>query len=76
VNATQRRLRAQIAAHTRWANCDDRRAATAKATAAFNTRFDDQVDPDRRLDPQERAKRAANARRAYMARLALARHSK
>jgi len=75
VNATQRRLRAQIAAHTRWSKCEDRRAATAKATAAFNTRFDDQVDPDRRLDPQERAKRAANARKAYFAKLALKRHN-
>jgi len=74
VNASQRRLRAQVAAHTRWANCDDRRAATAKATQAFLDRFERQVDPDGVLPPAERAKRATSARRAYMAGLALKRH--
>jgi hypothetical protein len=36
---TQRRLKAQVAAHTRWANEPDRTAATAKARAAANARF-------------------------------------
>jgi len=75
VNASQRRLRAQVAAHTRWSRCEDRAAATAAATAGFLDRFERQVDPDRRLDPQERARRAANARKAYMASLALKRHN-
>lgn len=71
---SRRKLSAQIAAHVRWANCDDRRAATAKARAAFADRFERQVDPDLRLDPAERARRAAHARSAHMARLALRRH--
>lgn len=70
----ERSLRARIAAHTRWAGCDDRRAATAPATRAFLDRFEKQVDPDRVLDPQERAKRAQNARKAHMAALSLKRH--
>jgi hypothetical protein len=39
VTPAQRRLKAQLAAHTRWANCEDRTAATAKARAAANARF-------------------------------------
>lgn len=72
----ERSLRARIAAHTRWAGCDDRRAATAPATRAFLDRFEKQVDPDGVLPPDERAKRAKNARSAHFSRLALARHHK
>jgi len=71
---SQRRLRAQVAAHTRWAHCEDRRAATAKASQAFLDRFERQVDPDGTLPPAERAKRALNARKAHMSALALKRH--
>jgi hypothetical protein len=69
-------LRARIAAHSRWATCDDRREATSKARAAFMDRFERQVDPEGKLAPAERAKRAANARSAHFAKLAYARHHK
>lgn len=69
---SERRLRAQIAANSRWAAEPDRAAATAAARGAFMRRFEDQVDPDRLLPEGERAKRAENARRAHFQRLALA----
>jgi hypothetical protein len=50
----------------------DSKALTAPARAAFYTRFEDEVDPDRLLDPKERARRAQHAFRAHMLRLALA----
>lgn len=68
----ERALRARIAAASRWANCDDRSAATAAARKAAADRFEKQVDPEGRLDPEERAKRASAARSAYFSRLALA----
>ncbi|WP_329053913.1 hypothetical protein OG873_31475 [Streptomyces violaceus] len=68
----QRRLRAEIAAHGLWANCDDRTAHTACARDAFEKRFADEVDPDRTLAPEERARRIEHARKAYFKRLALA----
>ena len=58
-------LRAQIAAHTKWAHTPDRTAATAPARDAFLARFEKQVDPDGLLDPEERRKRAENAKKAY-----------
>ncbi|WP_436792611.1 hypothetical protein [Actinospongicola halichondriae] len=66
---TQRTLRAQIAAHTRWAN-DDPVAGTEKARAAFLDKFEREVDPDGDLEPGERARRAAHARKAHFKRLA------
>lgn len=65
-----RRLRAQAAAHTRWAHTADRKAATAPARKAFIDRFERQVDPDGLLDPIERAQRAESARKAYFLALA------
>ena len=44
----------------------DARETTKAARAAFNARFDDEVDPERILDPADRAARAAAARKAYM----------
>jgi hypothetical protein len=76
VSPAEASLRGQLAAHTRWASVEDRRAATAKARKAFLDRFERQVDPDRVLPPSERARRAESARKAHMARLALARHRK
>jgi len=67
----ERVLRARIAAGERWAKERDRSAATAPARAAFNDRFERQVDPDRTLAPAERHCRAESARKAYFARLAL-----
>ncbi|WFE44280.1 hypothetical protein [Verrucosispora sp. WMMD1129] len=68
---TERSQIAALAAHIKWAGCDDRAAATAAARSAFNERFEKQVDPDGKLPPAERAKRAESARKAYFARLAL-----
>jgi len=45
---------------------------TAPARKAFDERFVDQVDPERKLPPSERARRAEAARRLHMTRLALA----
>lgn len=70
LNAEQRRLRAQIAANTRWANTD-RTEATRPAREAFLKRFEDEVDPDRSLPEHEREDRARSAHRAHMQRLAL-----
>ena len=61
---------AQIAAHTRWANTQDRTAATAKARQAAFDRFEREVDPEGILPIPERRKRAENARKAYFLQLA------
>lgn len=66
----ERKLRAQIAAHTSWANTEDRSARTAAGTAALLSKFEREVDPDGTLDPAERARRAESARKAHFARLA------
>jgi hypothetical protein len=44
---------------------------TAPARKAFDDRFVDQVDPERKLSFSERTRRAEAARRLYMTRLAL-----
>lgn len=66
----QRSLRARLAAHTRWAH-EDRREGTAKARAAFLSRFELEVDPEGLLSDQERRRRAESLRKAYFTRLAL-----
>jgi hypothetical protein len=71
LSRSERALRAQIAAHTSWANTEDRAARTEKARKAALDRFEHEVDPDGKLTPAERAKRAEHARKAYFARLAL-----
>jgi len=43
------------------------------ARTAFLARFEDEVDPDRRLSEAERSRRGLIARRAYFARLTLTR---
>lgn len=68
---SDRFLAASIAANTRWAHETDRTAATSPARAAFEARFEDEVDPERVLPAAERARRAANAKKAYFHRLAL-----
>jgi len=65
----QRKLRARIAAESMHAQG---KTNTAKARKGFMQKFEDQVDPERKLSPDERAKRAEHARRAHMTRLALA----
>jgi hypothetical protein len=65
----QRKLRAQIAANTRWSR-EDPRVGAARARPAWYRRFLDQVDPDRTLPPAERDRRVQAAVRAEMQRLA------
>jgi len=67
----QRVLRAQIAANTRWSK-EDPKEGTKAARAAFERRFELEVDPDGTLPEVERRRRAAAAMRAHMQRLALA----
>lgn len=67
----EKSLRSQIAAHTSWANTEDRSARTEPARRALLDKFEREVDPDGTLPPAERAKRAEHARKAYFARLAL-----
>ena len=62
---------ARLAAHTKWALCPDRSAATAAARQAFHDMWEKKVDPDGKLDPVERATRAAHAKSAHYARMAL-----
>lgn len=64
-------LLGKIAANERWSHETDRSAATAAARAAFDDRFEREVDPDGVLPPAERAARAENARRAFYQRMAL-----
>ena len=60
----------RAAAYDRWKQCPDRTAATAPAREAFYRRFEDEVDPDRKLSEAERTRRAEFARRAFYARIA------
>lgn len=67
----QRSLRSRLAAHASWARTSDRTERTRRGREAFLRRFEDEVDPDRRLSDPERLRRAEQARRAHFARLAL-----
>jgi hypothetical protein len=66
----QRRLRARVAALTRWSR-EDSVAGTEKARDGFLQAFLNEVDPDRSLPEPERLRRAVAARKAHMASLAL-----
>jgi hypothetical protein len=68
----QRRLRAELGAHERWAREPNRSAATAKARRAFLAKLEAQVDPQGVMPAEERARRAEHLRKAHMARMALA----
>ncbi|MBE1531149.1 hypothetical protein [Actinomadura algeriensis] len=67
---TTRSLINSANALNRWAMEPDRTAATAPGRAAFEARFEKQVDPDGVLSPDERARRAAAARKAHFKRMA------
>lgn len=71
LSAEQRRLRAQIAANTRWSK-QDPKEGIKPARAAYERRFELEVDPDGVLPERERKRRAAAAMRAHMQRLAFA----
>lgn len=61
----------KIGANARWAMEENRTAATQPARDALYRKFEDQVDPERKLSGPERARRVENARRAYYQRLAM-----
>jgi len=63
ISPAEKSLRGQLAAHTSWANTQDRTARTAKARSAFENRFLEEAGGD----PQ----RAESLRKAFYARLAL-----
>ena len=69
LSPSERVMRARMAAYMLHARYDPRET-TKPARRAFNKRFLDQVDPDRRLPERERQRRAEAARRAYFTRLA------
>lgn len=72
ISPAERHLRARLAAHESWAQCEDRTERTAPARKAMLDKFEQQVDPDGRLPSDERARRAESARKAHFTRLALA----
>lgn len=71
LTAAERRLRAQQAAYTSWANTDDPAARLQPARTAFRDTFYDKVDPGRLLPVEERERKAEAAYKAHMAGLAL-----
>ncbi len=71
-SAAERRLAAQVAVHTSWANTTDRTARAMHGVEARWRRYEARVDPDGVLPPAERHRRAEHLMRAEMARLALA----
>lgn len=60
-----------MAAHRSWASTTDRTERTRPARDTFMRRFEDQVDPDRRLPQTERLRRAEQAKKAHFVQLAL-----
>jgi hypothetical protein len=68
--ARSRTLAARVGAFSLHAKYDSREL-TVNARRAFARRFEDQVDPERKLPEAERQRRAEAAKKAYMARLAL-----
>jgi hypothetical protein len=74
LNPAERRLRAQVAAHSSWANTPDPGARTAAARAAGPASLgyhEQRIDPEGTLEPEERRRRAEHARKAYFAGLSL-----
>ncbi|MGY1660764.1 hypothetical protein ACI78Q_06005 [Geodermatophilus sp. SYSU D00705] len=69
--ASERALRARLAARVSWANTADRSARTAPARAGLMAKFERDVDPDGTLPPAERARCVASAKKAHYTRLAL-----
>jgi hypothetical protein len=66
----QRKLRAQIAANSRWSK-ENSAANAARGQAGLVARFEREVDPECALPLPERARRADAAYRAHFQRLAL-----
>jgi hypothetical protein len=60
-------MRARLAAHSMHAQG---KTNTSAARSSFMSRFEREVDPNRKLPAAERAKRAESARKAYFTSLA------
>jgi hypothetical protein len=76
VTPEQRRLRAQLAANTRWSRPMSREDQADAARAAIHERLERQVDPLSQLPPDERDRRIRSAARALSAELNLAKARK
>ena len=61
----------RIGAYTQWSRTQDRTAHTQPARDALFRKFEDEVDPERKLPPEQRELQAAAARKAHFHRLAL-----
>lgn len=73
--ASERVVRARIAAHERWAKESDRAGATAKARANSPASVEywmKKVDPEQQMPRELRLRRAQNAKTAYYQKRALA----
>jgi hypothetical protein len=70
LSPTERKIRARVAANTRWAQPGARETHAAKISESKLRRHEQLVDPDSRLGPAERRKLARNSLAAEMARLA------
>lgn len=70
LSAEARSLRASAAAHAAHSKHGSRHM-TAAARRAFNNKFYEAVDPDRKLTEADRNTRAQHAKRAYFQSLAL-----
>jgi hypothetical protein len=67
---SQRRQQARVAAFKMHA-AHDPKETTAKARATFLSKFEEQVDPERKLSEAERQRRAEAARKAHFTELSL-----
>jgi hypothetical protein len=76
VTPEQRRLRAQLAANTRWSRPMSREDQAEAARAAMHERLAREVDPSGDLPPDERDRRVRSAALALSAKLNLAKASK
>lgn len=72
----ERRARARLAAHSRWARPNAREEQAEAARAAMWKRFEKQVDPNGELPEDQRQVLAMNAAKAYSAKMNLGKSRK
>lgn len=68
----QRSMRSRLGAHAKWAQTEDRTAATEKLRRGFIEKLEREVDPDGSMDPAKRARLVENKRKEHYARMSLA----
>lgn len=69
--SNERSLQGKLAAHTSWAQTENRSARTLPARQKFYESFERKVDPEGRMSPADRAKAAESARKAFYTQMAL-----